>query len=35
VPEGHDISFGQMPKEQKNRISHRARALEKLVKDLL
>lgn len=35
VPEGHDISFGQMPHEQKNRISHRARALEKLLEDLL
>jgi len=35
VPEGFDISFGQMHNEQKNRISHRARALEKLLKDLL
>ncbi len=35
VPEGFDISFGQMPNEQKNKISHRARALEKLLKDLL
>jgi XTP/dITP diphosphohydrolase len=35
VPEGFNISFGQMAHEQKNRISHRARALEKLLKDLL
>jgi XTP/dITP diphosphohydrolase len=35
VPEGFDISFGQMSNEQKNKISHRARALEKLLKDLL
>jgi XTP/dITP diphosphohydrolase len=30
-PEGHDISFAQMSLEDKNLISHRARALEKLV----
>jgi XTP/dITP diphosphohydrolase len=35
VPVGFDISFGQMANEQKNKISHRARALEKLLKDLL
>lgn len=35
VPQGFDISFGEMPHGQKNRISHRARALEKLLKDLL
>jgi XTP/dITP diphosphohydrolase len=35
VPEGFDLSFGQMPHEQKNRISHRARALDKLLRDLL
>jgi XTP/dITP diphosphohydrolase len=34
VPEGFDISFGQMSHEQKNRISHRARALEKMMRDL-
>jgi XTP/dITP diphosphohydrolase len=34
VPEGHDISFGQMSHEAKNKISHRARALEKMMKDL-
>lgn len=30
VPEGHDRSFGEMSPEEKNRISHRARALENL-----
>lgn len=35
VPEGFDISFGQMASEQKNKISHRARALELLIRDLL
>jgi XTP/dITP diphosphohydrolase len=34
VPEGSDISFGQMSHEAKNKISHRARALEKMMKDL-
>jgi XTP/dITP diphosphohydrolase len=34
VPEGHDVSFGQMSHDEKNRISHRARALEKMTKDL-
>lgn len=31
-PDGHDISFGQMDPDEKNRISHRARAFAKLVK---
>lgn len=30
VPEGFDITFGEMDRWQKNRISHRARAVEKL-----
>jgi XTP/dITP diphosphohydrolase len=34
VPEGFDISFGQMSHEQKNGISHRARALALLMQDL-
>ena len=34
VPEGFDISFGQMSHEVKNKISHRARALELMLKDL-
>ncbi len=31
VPEGYDISFAQMPLAQKNTMSHRARATEKLM----
>ena len=30
VPEGYDISFGEMSPEEKNKISHRAKALMKL-----
>jgi XTP/dITP diphosphohydrolase len=30
VPEGHDLTFGELGEEVKNRLSHRARALEKL-----
>lgn len=30
VPEGYSITFAEMPAEEKNKISHRARALEKL-----
>lgn len=30
-PEGYDVSFAEMSAEEKNRISHRARAVEKLV----
>jgi XTP/dITP diphosphohydrolase len=31
VPEGHDRTFAELPAEIKNRISHRARALEQFV----
>lgn len=30
-PDGYDITFAEMDSEQKNRISHRARAIEKLI----
>ena len=30
-PDGHDLTFGEMDRWQKNRISHRARALSKLL----
>ncbi len=29
-PEGYDVSFGQIPADKKNKISHRAKALELL-----
>jgi XTP/dITP diphosphohydrolase len=32
VPEGYDKTFGELPAELKNHISHRARALAELVK---
>lgn len=32
VPEGHDITFGEMDPAQKHAMSHRARAFEQLVK---
>jgi XTP/dITP diphosphohydrolase len=31
IPEGYDISFAEMSAEEKNKISHRARAIEKLI----
>ena len=34
IPEGYDKTFGELPAEIKNRISHRARALEALVKKI-
>lgn len=34
-PEGYDITFGQMGWKEKNTISHRARAIEKLVMAML
>ena len=35
MPEGHDKSFAEMPLGEKNKISHRARAIEKLIDHLL
>lgn len=34
IPEGYDKTFGELPAEVKNGISHRARALQALVKAL-
>ena len=34
IPEGYDKTFGELPAEVKNGISHRARALQALVKVL-
>jgi XTP/dITP diphosphohydrolase len=31
VPDGHDITFGEMDRWEKNRISHRAKAVQQLV----
>ncbi|MEM7270401.1 MAG: non-canonical purine NTP pyrophosphatase, partial [Pseudomonadota bacterium] len=33
VPDGHDITFGEMGWAEKNKISHRARAIDRLVSD--
>ena len=30
IPEGHELTFAQLPTEYKNSISHRARAMKKL-----
>jgi XTP/dITP diphosphohydrolase len=35
VPDGSERSFAELPPEEKNRVSHRARAIEKLVRELL
>ena len=35
IPEGYDKTFGELPAEVKNSISHRARALQELVKQLI
>jgi XTP/dITP diphosphohydrolase len=35
VPDGGERSFAELPPEEKNRVSHRARAIEKLVRELL
>jgi XTP/dITP diphosphohydrolase len=32
IPEGYDITFGEMEQSEKQRISHRARAFEALAK---
>lgn len=34
IPEGYDISFAEMSAEEKNKISHRAKAMEKLIQFL-
>lgn len=34
IPDGHHISFGEMSQEQKNTMSHRARAVDKLIEFL-
>lgn len=34
IPEGYDKTFAELPAEVKNRISHRARALAELVKEI-
>ena len=34
IPEGYDKTFGELPAEVKNGISHRARALQALVESL-
>lgn len=31
IPDGYDVSFAEMSAEEKNKISHRARAMEKLI----
>lgn len=30
VPDGYDVTYAEMPKSEKNKISHRTRAIEKL-----
>jgi XTP/dITP diphosphohydrolase len=34
IPEGYEISFAEMSAEEKNKISHRAKAMEKLIQFL-
>lgn len=34
IPDGYDVSFAEMDKEEKNKISHRGRAIQKLMKFL-
>ena len=33
VPDGYELTFGEMDPDEKHRISHRARAFEKLVEE--
>ena len=33
IPEGHSITYAQMPPEQKQRISHRAIAIQKMIRE--
>ena len=33
IPDGYDVTFGEMDPDEKHRISHRARAFEKLVQE--
>jgi inosine triphosphate pyrophosphatase len=35
MPEGYQLTFSQMPKEEKNKISHRGRSLAKLKEFLI
>ena len=35
IPEGYDVTFAQMPESEKNKISHRAAAINKLTEFLL
>ena len=34
IPEGYDKTFGELPAELKNHISHRARAIQELIRVL-
>ena len=31
IPEGYDKTFAELPPEDKNRVSHRGRAMQKLI----
>lgn len=34
IPDGYDISFGLIPAEEKNKISHRGKAIQSMLKDI-